>query len=138
MILKITMPYLDRSVEGGTVIRWHKAEGEMVNPGDELFDLQIDEKRLLRQSRKAQAILESSQRKNKQSESAKSTKGGATLQVVSSDAGFLRKVYASPGTRLAVGDLAAAVTTEAQEPWNENHQAVTEASEFRVVASITW
>ena len=136
MILKITMPYLDRSVGGGIVTHWYKAEGEMVNPGDDLFDVQVDDKKLLLgQTRKAQAVLESSRSKKKPAVVAK---GGATLQVVSSDAGFLRKVYASPGTRLAVGDLAGAVTTEAQEPWNENHQAVTEASGFRVVASITW
>jgi pyruvate/2-oxoglutarate dehydrogenase complex dihydrolipoamide acyltransferase (E2) component len=124
------MPYYDRSVEGGTITRWYKSEGEMVNPGEDLFDLRVDDKKMLVRPRGAYRVFTFKSKKANFI-----TLSGAMLRVVSSDSGCLRKIYAPQGTRLPVGGLAAAVTTDAQEPLNESDPAVSSASAFRVVAS---
>lgn len=39
-IVPITMPKLGLTVEEGTVVQWHKAEGALVQEGEELFDVE--------------------------------------------------------------------------------------------------
>ena len=36
------MPSLSPTMEEGTIISWHKKEGDVVNPGDVLCEIQTD------------------------------------------------------------------------------------------------
>ncbi|XP_076450640.1 LOW QUALITY PROTEIN: pyruvate dehydrogenase protein X component, mitochondrial-like [Babylonia areolata] len=41
-VMKVEMPSLSPTMERGTIIKWHKKEGEAVSPGDVLCDIQTD------------------------------------------------------------------------------------------------
>src|SRR5205807_7010651 len=43
MLLKLLLPYFTRAVSGGLVVHWHKAEGDSVEYGDDLFDMKVEE-----------------------------------------------------------------------------------------------
>ena len=36
------MPVLSPTMESGTIVKWHKKEGDVVNPGDILCEVQTD------------------------------------------------------------------------------------------------
>ena len=40
--VRINMPSLSPTMEVGTVIKWHKKEGETITPGDMLCEIQTD------------------------------------------------------------------------------------------------
>jgi pyruvate dehydrogenase E2 component (dihydrolipoamide acetyltransferase) len=42
MPFTLTMPKLSPTMEGGTIVKWHKKEGELVQPGDLLMDVATD------------------------------------------------------------------------------------------------
>ena len=42
MIKQVTMPKQGLTMEEGTIIRWHKEEGDMVQKGEILFEIETD------------------------------------------------------------------------------------------------
>ena len=42
MPVEITMPQLSDTMTEGTVVKWHKKEGEKVNAGEEIADIETD------------------------------------------------------------------------------------------------
>src|SRR5215210_265625 len=42
MPAQITMPQLSDTMTEGTVVKWHKKEGDKVKPGDEIVDVETD------------------------------------------------------------------------------------------------
>jgi pyruvate/2-oxoglutarate dehydrogenase complex dihydrolipoamide acyltransferase (E2) component len=129
VLLKLVVPYVDRMFHGGCITKWHKAEGEWVNPGDDLFDIQIaDGVRVLRAYRRPAQVLKG----NRLSQMIHSC--ALSLRVTSSDMGFMRRIYASPGAHRQVGEVTAVLTTEENEPLEKAGEAVAEVSEFRVIA----
>ncbi|GAB4191463.1 MAG: pyruvate dehydrogenase complex dihydrolipoamide acetyltransferase [Simkaniaceae bacterium] len=42
MPFTLTMPKLSPTMEGGTIVKWHKQEGDQVNEGDVLFEVATD------------------------------------------------------------------------------------------------
>jgi pyruvate/2-oxoglutarate dehydrogenase complex dihydrolipoamide acyltransferase (E2) component len=128
VLLKLVVPYVDRIFEGGVVVKSHKTEGEWVNPGDDLFDIQIETgvKALRIFRRPVQVLKENNQYVNHP--------GVLLLRVTSSDMGFMRRIYANPGVRRQVGEVIAALTTEENEPFDNSAEALAKASEFRVIA----
>lgn len=40
--LKLNMPSLSPTMEVGTIVKWHKKEGDVVNAGDMLCEIQTD------------------------------------------------------------------------------------------------
>lgn len=130
------IPYLERGVsQGGSIVKWHKAEGEWVTPGDDLFDFLVAEKlvlqaasalspaQILGRARSGQTVYD--KRKDK-----------LRLCITSSDMGFLRRIYAPEGIHQDVGDLAAILTTDENESLDGCEQLVNEASGFRVIANV--
>ncbi|MEM7330653.1 MAG: hypothetical protein AAF490_01085 [Chloroflexota bacterium] len=127
MILNLEMPYYDRMVEQGTIITWHKQEGEFVNFGDDLFDVRIDEITKLKRVKQGQAHT---------TDMVKGKKKGIefTLRITSSDMGYLRKIDAAIGDVREVGQLVAIMTTTADETMTEINES---APAFRVVSNVT-
>lgn len=42
MPIDVIMPKVDMVMDAGTIARWHKAEGDTVQAGEALFDLETD------------------------------------------------------------------------------------------------
>ncbi len=42
MPIEITMPQLSDTMSEGTLVKWHKAEGDVVKAGEELADVETD------------------------------------------------------------------------------------------------
>ena len=40
--IKVNMPSLSPTMEAGTIVKWHKKEGDQVAPGDMLCEIQTD------------------------------------------------------------------------------------------------
>jgi pyruvate/2-oxoglutarate dehydrogenase complex dihydrolipoamide acyltransferase (E2) component len=106
MVLKLLMPYVDRTVRGGAVRAWHKREGDRVEYGDDLFDL-------------AAAI-----------------RGLIVVRVTASDQGYLRRICVPEGARRDENALLALLTTEPDEPLSEIERDGAGASAFRVVVNL--
>jgi pyruvate dehydrogenase E2 component (dihydrolipoamide acetyltransferase) len=106
MVLRLLMPYVDRTVRGGAVRTWHKREGDRVEYGDDLFDL-------------AAAI-----------------RGLIVVRVTASDQGYLRRIYAEEGAQRDENELLALLTTEPDEPLDDAERARGGTSAFRVVVNV--
>ena len=132
MLLKLVMPYFDRSAERGSVTRWHKSEGEWVRYGDTLLDVRIETVRFLKRSGTPRSILSESPHP----EETYSTSGWDWLmRVTSSDVAVLRRIHAPEGSSWEIGGLLAVLNTEENEPIDESGPARVEASQFRVVVN---
>lgn len=127
MILKLEMPYFDRQVNRGSIIKWHKTEGDFIQYGDELFDIKVEEITKLKRVKEGQA---------RTVDIVKGTLTGLefTIRVISSDMGFLRKIEAQEGDVREIGDVVAAVSTSQDEDVDTN--AIANAPAFRVIANV--
>ncbi len=127
MILKLEMPYFDRQVNKGSIVKWHKAEGDYINFGDELFEIKVEEITKLKRVKEGQA---------RTVDVVKGTIRGLefNITVTSSDMGFLRKISAQEGDEREIGDVIAAITTSADEPLDE--AVINAAPAFRVIANV--
>ena len=127
MILKLEMPYFDRQVNKGSIVKWHKAEGDYINFGEELFDIKIEEISKLKRVKEGQA---------RTVDVVKGTMRGLefTIRVISSDMGFLRRILASEGDEREIGEIVAAVTTSTDEEIDES--TITTSPAFRVIANV--
>jgi hypothetical protein len=152
MLLKLLLPYYDRSVEEGVIRAWHKKEGDWVNYGDDLFDLDVEELRHMRNmpsGRRQVEMMSGPQalarlrRLNELMMKPIEPNEGAyeritahvVLRVTSSDAGVLRRIRAPEGQRRKVGDLLALLATDENDPLPGPDDPLTEVSAFRTVAS---
>jgi pyruvate/2-oxoglutarate dehydrogenase complex dihydrolipoamide acyltransferase (E2) component len=104
--MRLVVPYVDRLIKGGAVAAWHKREGDRVDYGDDLVDLEA------------------------------SVRGVTLVRVTASDSGVVRRISASEGTERQEGELLALLSTEPDEPVDEAPAAVAASSVFRVVANI--
>jgi multidrug efflux pump subunit AcrA (membrane-fusion protein) len=150
MLSKLLMPHYNRMVTGGVIVQWHKAEGEWVTFGDDLFDLKVEAVQVTRllpfDVPKQIEMLVNAQAAARHLSDEEVTIADLTphadsqravffMRIASSDQGILRKIFAKEGDRRDVGDLLAVLSTEATEPIAADH-ALTGASVFRVVANM--
>ena len=133
MLLKLVMPYMDKRIQGGLIVRWYKSEGEWVRHGDDLFEMRVEEIKTFIRPDMPKQIIRSL--KNPRT-TVWNTRAYALLRITSSDMGMMRRIYVKEGMRREVGDLLAVLTTDEKEPFDEASQAVKEASLFRVVTNI--
>ena len=89
MILRLLVPYVDRLITGGTIAHWHTAEGDLIDYGDDVFDLSAP------------------------------VRGVTLVRVTASDSGYLRRLVAAGGTQKNEGELVAVVTTDPDEAIDE-------------------
>jgi hypothetical protein len=152
MLLKLLLPYHDRGILGGVIVKWHKAEGEWINYGDDLFDLKVEELRGLKHQAGGERLVQTltspqvarrlMRVKDLMMEDAEPPEqaygmgaGQFYMRITASDAGALRRVRAREGEYRKVGDLLALLTTEEQEPVPEGDQGLDGVSTFRAVTN---
>jgi pyruvate/2-oxoglutarate dehydrogenase complex dihydrolipoamide acyltransferase (E2) component len=129
MILKLELPYYDRAVERGSIVKWHKAEGDAINFGDDIFDIKVEEITKYKRVKEGQA---------KTVDMVKGTVGNLEfyIRVTSSDMGVLRKIYAAEGQECDIGDLVAIVTTSSDEDCEIDIARANDAPAFRVITNV--
>ena len=142
MILKLLMPALDWTMPGGAIVGWHKAVGELVYPGDDLFDILVEESKTVGVALRPSKVLSRSRKGDKDEPIHGDRKGVAAIRVTATDMGFLRRIYPQPGAFLTEGDLVAALTTDPAESMGDGgdgdagDSAVTQAITFRVITNM--
>lgn len=119
MLFKLVIPQTNRQIQGGSIIKWHKAEGEWVDFGDDLFDYRVDEINLLRKVKKENI-----------------RKWEVSLRVTSSDMGVLHKIHAAEGTYRNVGEVVAVLAMSEDELVSDPDLDLDQAPVFRVVANV--
>jgi len=129
MILKLDMPYYDRAVENGSIVKWYKNEDEWINFGDDLFDIKVEEITKLKRIKDGQAATTGM---------VKGTISGIEfhIRVTSSDMGVLRKIHAAEGDHRAIGDVVATITTSADEACDADEAQTADAPAFRVITNV--
>lgn len=132
MLLRLVIPRFDRSVQRGSVAKWHKAEGEWVSYGDDLLDLKVEEIKIMKRSSAAAAVLHD---QHLPQDTYSSGQLDWLVRVTSSDVGVLRRIDAAEGSRWEIGDRLAVLTTDADEPIDRSARAGAEVSNFRVVVN---
>jgi pyruvate/2-oxoglutarate dehydrogenase complex dihydrolipoamide acyltransferase (E2) component len=151
--MRLLMPPYYRMIEGGTVVKWHKAEGDAVDYGDDLFDVRVEEVRITRTIKAPTAgqwldLLAKEMKRQKaapppeeggpagEERPFKTWEAVVYVRVTSSDVGHLRRVHAREGDLRQVGELVAELTTEPAEPLEGAGGSPARAGTFRVVANL--
>lgn len=111
MLLNLRLPQFALDVRGGTIAHWHVREGDEVGFGDDLFDLKVSERIMMLRHRDAATVVGLGD-----AEPAYHVKPTEMyFRVLSADPGVVRKVIVAEGEHLAVGGVAAVVSTERDE-----------------------
>ena len=154
MLFKLKMAFSGEvvsAVRAGTIVKWHKREGESVDYGDDLFDMEVVEVGLPETALVAEeqaltpdiiARAAARQFETKDLEVRDSKSGSAERRVAesyfvrvrSSDRGVLRKIHAREGDRCEIGDLLAVLTSDVGETIDV--QLSSSDSIFRTVANL--
>lgn len=131
------MPFVDRSMQRGVLVRWFKAEGDFVAYGEDVCEVAVDERLVLKKRKDARtlaggtpdatgkrfAIGEGHRLRSRKHLTDR-------LRLTSSDTGILRRILVREQGQLVVGDLLAVLTTTADEPVDDG-----QSYSFRVVAN---
>ena len=141
MILQLVMPYLDRAVPGGVILKWHKAEGERVGYGDDIFDIKVELKVRRSTKSRGEKIRMMKDGRPVEDEDLKIVEEETPglvyfVRVTSSDMGFIRKIFVKESSYADVGGHLALLSTEEQEDLSSIDQVSARMSEFRVVPNI--
>jgi hypothetical protein len=148
-----------RFIEAGSVVKWHKNEGELVDYGDDLCDLAMQEYRApkgLREVEKQRGELSSDPAKLAEL-AARLLEGDAppmpkldtgsfsalkgpefVIRLTAIDRASLRRIHAPAGETRKAGDLLAVLTTDPAEPINRSAEASGRTILFRVVENVLW
>lgn len=140
MLFKLVMPSLDRLMAGGVVSKWHKAEGEHVDYGDDLVDVNFE----LKMSGIAGSVEETIRFVKDDRTFRDKVRGNVMVdramllvaRITSSDMGVLRRIEAREGSYGAVGSLLAVLATEDDASSDRRDEDLQGAVEFRVVANL--
>lgn len=133
MILRLEMPYVDRTIESGEVLQWHKQPGDRVTYGEDICTITVRELVRLRRTLMASRITRGSG-KGEPEYYLKGAKGFRVyVKLTSSDAGYLREIHADEGMVIQTGDLLATLTTEQGEVIADRQPSST----FRVIGNLT-
>jgi hypothetical protein len=144
------MPPYFRVIEGGTIVKWHKSEGDFVEYGDDLLDVRVERVRItntikeptagewLRRLNKEmkkhnegvhQGVLAEAGQANSELDF-KTWDAVAYLRISSSDMGSLRRIHARENEYRQVGELLAELSTAEDEPLDG------QVATFRVVPNL--
>ena len=112
-VLEMRMPYINKQMSEGVVLRWHAGEGDRVEYGQPVLDLEVDRVKLMLRS-KSDAFLTSFDEEDEEDPAAREFRNRTNIRVahrvVASDHGYLRRIEAGPGDRVHVGDLLALIS----------------------------
>ena len=159
MLLKLVLTgrdYDGRWIERGSIVAWHKQEGDAVEYGDDLLDLEVQEVRSPdRQDELRNEIIRLNERPSRIAHLAARQLAGLAppfeeidpdhlvtwdlkewtfvVRITSSDRGFLRRFCAQAGELRRAGQLLAILTTEPDEPLPAHGEDLTAAPTFRTI-----
>lgn len=140
MLFKLVMPHINRQIQGGAIIKWHKDEGEWVGYGDDLFDMNaissFIEPDRVRTVSDRQAVTDLTEEETRARDLFLMPSMECFIRITSSDTGILLKICAGEGSRGEVGDLIAILGTDEDESIDRAEQRLDQASVFRVVANV--
>lgn len=138
MLLRVEVPFIDRSVQRVRLVRWRKAPGEDITYGEVVCELVVEEIATLKRTITAHGLIRLARRGQAASKAAQT--GSRALEfgvdLVASDQGVLRHQAVQPGAQLATGDLIGVVTTTADEP-ADGDAAPDAALVFRLAADLS-
>lgn len=154
--------FYGRAIRRGRIVRWYKREGERVDFGDDLYDLQVQEleaprwqveasRRFKEMRTQPNRIVELAGGPPREGDppavdsdhesmvavsSSSPRRGGFVMRITSSDRGVLRRLYAGEGELRTAGDLLAVLSAEPGEPIDIADDRFQQASAFRVVENL--
>lgn len=105
MKLSVEFPRISPAIENGTIAKWHKAVGDDVAYGDDLFDIAIGEVTRMRR-RLGARIGKPAKAKYRKLSDIK-----VLYRVTTMDGGTLSEIAAPEGTPIQVGDAVAHIDT---------------------------
>lgn len=132
MLLKVELPRFSGQMDDARVVEWLVGEGEGVQFGQPLVDLEADSAKHLKRDKRADSWSKGRVRKKNQDEEFAGSNVRVRLRLVASESGYLRKIVTPEGERAAIGDLLAYVTSGESEAVNGEE----DAAMFRVVANL--
>jgi hypothetical protein len=125
---KLILPQLDNQFQSGSILRWHKQEGEWVEAGDHLLDVKVEEIKRYKRTNAGQA-------EELQAAELNTRNWSWLVRLTASDEGFLRKKYVAEAGTCAADDLLAVLSSQEDEPADFDEQAVATAATLRVAFS---
>jgi len=135
MLLKLMLPFFDRAAERGSIAQWHKKEGDWINYGDDILDIQIEEAKVFIERVDPGSILGPGGDNSNQGGTVSSDRFDWRLRLTSSDMGVLRRITAGEGSHWEIGDTLAVITTDDEESADASESEIEAASSFRVVVN---
>jgi hypothetical protein len=137
VLLKLALPHIERDVDKVTVVRWFKSEGDEVEYGDDIVDLEVQSIRRLMRDHDANRILG---RRRSRAKPGKvefwNMDVSISVRVTSADFGTMLETYAAAGDVLEQGDLMAVLSTESQDASGDfGANDVAALPEFRTTTS---
>jgi hypothetical protein len=129
--LKLVTPLLDDQMTGGVVRKWHKKEGDQVDYGDDLVDVECE----LVLSAAYRAFADQAAGEGPGGERGR-RKMTVTARVVSSDAGVLRRIRLAEGSYGTVGSVLAVLSTVDDGRPAPADKELAGISQFRVVTNV--
>ena len=116
MKLSLQMPSVGPALQGGRVIKWSKAPGDVFAFGEELCVVSIEQVVALRKTQQA-SVLTSRRRKKKIREELEMRESvGLHFQLVASESGVMHEQLVSAGAPMKVGDVLAVLGSDGDEP----------------------
>jgi hypothetical protein len=128
-LLKLVLPQIDNQFQSGSIVRWHKQEGEWVQAGEPLLDIKVEEIKRYKRTNAGQA--------EEELEAVEQTTRNWSwlVRLTASDEGFLHKQYVAEGEACAAEDLLAVLSNEEGQAADFDEAAVAAAATLRVAVS---
>jgi multidrug efflux pump subunit AcrA (membrane-fusion protein) len=127
-------------VQGGTIVKWYKTEGDKINYGDDLLDIEV-KNNLWSGKPLSERIKTITGTKHVEINDVVLMNDNSQqvtvfhIRIISSDMGILRKIYVKKGEYRDVGSTLALLTTDENESLDEAENVLNQASTFRVIAN---
>ncbi len=139
MLLKVEIPAADAAFRGGYVAKWHIAEGDSIEFGDDICDIAIDEFVAMQRTKRATLLGSGNRfrkRRVKDALSLREGRGVVHMRLTSSEGGLtLSRALIPEGGRVAVGDLVALLAGGTERP-QIDESSLAAASDARIVVNM--
>ncbi|AFY35395.1 lipoyl domain-containing protein [Calothrix sp. PCC 7507] len=131
MLLKIVVPQINRTIQGGFIRRWHKNEGELIDYGEDIVNIFIDKNQFIMPLLPPISILSNLSEPDSTVNEIREFPYGV-MRIISMDRGFLRSILVKESEYRSIGEVLALITTNENEPIVEIEKDSTKISTFRV------
>lgn len=149
MLFKLLLPTHHRLMSGAAIVQWHRAPGQLVDYGDDLLDIRIEEGmttqgwsennvRALIRAQMAMIDVTDDELMLDKRQPAELTRvtANAVIRISSSDRGWLRQIRVGQGERCKMGTCLAVLTSEQNESAEDTDDTLAGASPFRVAPAL--